>query len=121
MKTRIISKTNKMKKTPGMTNYDATKVVSTEEFSPKTEMIGTMGGLAVLRCEGCEVEGHRIKDGLYLSMGSVLMSGPFKWPEDIRAWLKEPENMLALTTKVAAVVKDWGEFRLNGLIKTSEK
>lgn len=91
--------------------------VESKTLEPKTEMLGTLGGMALVRCTGANVEGIAIEDGIYISMGSVLMTGPFEWPEDAKTWIAAPENMLALCVKAAAVIKDWEEFSLNGIKK----
>lgn len=101
------------------------QAVATEEQSvsltPRTELVATMGGLAVIRCENVKVEDEPVADGLYLSIGSVMLTGPFEWPEDIRKWIGVGENMVALMVKIAAVIKDWDEFRLNGIKKLEVK
>lgn len=89
-----------------------------QAVTPATELVGTMGGMAIVKCTGVSIDGVDIEDGLYLAMGSVLITGPFEWPDEVKDWIGKPENMLATCVKAAAIIKDWDEFRLNGIEKS---
>lgn len=86
------------------------------ETKAKMDMLGTWGGMAILQInEEVEVEGNILDPGFYLGMGSVLISGPFPSVESLKQWHEGPDNMMATFLKCAAVIKDWEEFRLNGM------